>query len=219
MTTVLEGGEWSAARPSCTLSLGKTWYPFYRRLGGPQGRSGRAENLTPHRDSILDHPACSQSLYRLSYPAHRKIFNNNWYVRNYSVIIVKYMLTITGKCNWTLFILWMNNQLHACSLSTWTVYHGTHHQAHICVRISMRKLRCRVKTKVTMNKWKQKYISTLTLHQLPWLTSFWSFHRWYSPEQHQGIRQDSISSNFYILTSHHAIFFSTTQYDDKTFVK
>jgi len=24
----------------------------------------------PHRDSILDHPACSQSLYRLSYPAH-----------------------------------------------------------------------------------------------------------------------------------------------------
>jgi len=27
------------------LSTGKTRYPFYRRLGGPQGRSGRAENL------------------------------------------------------------------------------------------------------------------------------------------------------------------------------
>jgi len=26
---------------------GKTRYPFYRRLGGPQGRSGRAENLVP----------------------------------------------------------------------------------------------------------------------------------------------------------------------------
>jgi len=24
-----------------------TWYPFYRRLDGPQGRSGRAENLVP----------------------------------------------------------------------------------------------------------------------------------------------------------------------------
>ena len=24
---------------------GKTWYPFYRRLGRPQGRSGQAENL------------------------------------------------------------------------------------------------------------------------------------------------------------------------------
>ena len=23
----------------------KTWYPFYKRLGGPQGQSGRAENL------------------------------------------------------------------------------------------------------------------------------------------------------------------------------
>ena len=26
---------------------GKTQYPLYRRLGGPQGRSGRAENLVP----------------------------------------------------------------------------------------------------------------------------------------------------------------------------
>ena len=43
----LEGGEWSAARPGRTLPPGKTRYPFYRRLGGPQGRSGRAENLVP----------------------------------------------------------------------------------------------------------------------------------------------------------------------------
>jgi len=40
-------GELSAARGSRTLPLGKTRYPFYRRLGGPQGRSGRAENLIP----------------------------------------------------------------------------------------------------------------------------------------------------------------------------
>jgi len=38
-------GEWSAARPGRTLPPGKTRYPFYRRLGGPQGRSGRAEDL------------------------------------------------------------------------------------------------------------------------------------------------------------------------------
>jgi len=43
----LEGGEWLAARPGRTLPPGKTRYPFYRRLGGPQGRSGRAENLVP----------------------------------------------------------------------------------------------------------------------------------------------------------------------------
>jgi hypothetical protein len=47
MTAALEGGEWSAARLGRTLPPGKTRYPFYRRLGGPQGRSGRAENLVP----------------------------------------------------------------------------------------------------------------------------------------------------------------------------
>ena len=45
MTMAIEGGEWSAARPGCTLPLGKTRYPFYRRLGGAQGWSGHAENL------------------------------------------------------------------------------------------------------------------------------------------------------------------------------
>jgi len=45
MTAALEGGEWSAARPSRTLPPGRTRYPFYRRLGW--GRSGRAENLVP----------------------------------------------------------------------------------------------------------------------------------------------------------------------------
>jgi len=47
MTAALEGGEWSAVRPGCTLPPGKTRYPLYTRLGGPQGRSVRAENLVP----------------------------------------------------------------------------------------------------------------------------------------------------------------------------
>ena len=47
MTAALEGGEWSAARPGRTLPPGKTRYPLYRRLGGTQGQSGRAENLAP----------------------------------------------------------------------------------------------------------------------------------------------------------------------------
>jgi len=33
--------------PRPPLPPGKTRYPFYRRLGGPQGRFGRAENLVP----------------------------------------------------------------------------------------------------------------------------------------------------------------------------
>ena len=47
MTAALEGAELSAARPGRTLPPGKTRYPFYRRLGRPQGRSGRTENLVP----------------------------------------------------------------------------------------------------------------------------------------------------------------------------
>ena len=47
MTAALEGSEWSAARRGHTLAPEKTQYPFYRRVSGPQGRSGRAENLVP----------------------------------------------------------------------------------------------------------------------------------------------------------------------------
>ena len=47
MTTALEEGERSAARPGRSLPPGKTRYPLDRRLGGPQGRSGRTENLAP----------------------------------------------------------------------------------------------------------------------------------------------------------------------------
>jgi len=38
MTTALEGGGGSASHPGCSLPSGKNRYPFYRRLGGPQGR-------------------------------------------------------------------------------------------------------------------------------------------------------------------------------------
>ena len=61
MTAALEGGEWSAARPSRNLPPGKTRYPLYRRLGGPQGRSGRAENLAPPGfDSLTVQPVVSR---------------------------------------------------------------------------------------------------------------------------------------------------------------
>ena len=59
MTAALEGGEWSAARPGRTLPPGKTLYPFYRRLGGPQGPVWTYGKSRPHRDSILDRPARS----------------------------------------------------------------------------------------------------------------------------------------------------------------
>jgi hypothetical protein len=47
MTTALERGKWSAARPGRTLLPGKTRYPLHRRLGGPQGRSGQVRKSSP----------------------------------------------------------------------------------------------------------------------------------------------------------------------------
>jgi len=47
MTTALEGGEGSASRPGRSLPPGKTRYPLYRRLGGPQGRSRQVPKISP----------------------------------------------------------------------------------------------------------------------------------------------------------------------------
>ena len=68
MTAALQEGEWTAARPGRNLPPGKTRYPFYRRLGGPQGRSGRAEIIAPHRDSIPVHSTRSSALIPTELP-------------------------------------------------------------------------------------------------------------------------------------------------------
>jgi len=70
MIAALEGGEWSAARPGRTLPPGKTRYPLYRRLGGPQGRSGRVESLVSTGIRPRTFQPVVQSIYRLSYWAH-----------------------------------------------------------------------------------------------------------------------------------------------------
>ena len=65
--------EWSASRPGRTLPPGKTRYPLYRRLGGTQGRCGRAENLAPSGFDPRTVQPVAQSLYRLSYLTHISI--------------------------------------------------------------------------------------------------------------------------------------------------
>ena len=70
MTAALKGGEWPAAHPARTLLPGKTRYPFYRRLGRPQSRSGRVENLVPTGIRSRTVQPVAQSLCRLSYRAH-----------------------------------------------------------------------------------------------------------------------------------------------------
>ena len=44
-------------------------YSLYRRLGGPQGRSGRVRKISPFTGiRFADRPARSESLYGLRYP-------------------------------------------------------------------------------------------------------------------------------------------------------
>jgi len=39
-------GEWLASRPGRSLLPGKTQYPLYRGLGGPQGQSGQVRKIS-----------------------------------------------------------------------------------------------------------------------------------------------------------------------------
>jgi hypothetical protein len=43
----LKGGEGSVSHPGRSLPPGRTLYPMYRRLGGPQGRSGQVRKISP----------------------------------------------------------------------------------------------------------------------------------------------------------------------------
>ena len=70
MTAALEGGEWSAARPDRTLPPGKDPIPILEGAGWAPGPVWTGGKSRPHRDSIPDRPARSQSLYRPIYPAH-----------------------------------------------------------------------------------------------------------------------------------------------------
>ena len=70
MTAALEGGEWSAARPGRTLPPGEDPVPILQEAGWAPGPVWTGGKSRPHRDSIPDRPARSQSLYRLSHPAH-----------------------------------------------------------------------------------------------------------------------------------------------------
>ena len=92
------GGEWSAARPGRTLPPGKTRYSFYRRLGGPQDRSGRAENLVPTGIRSRTVQPLAQSLYRLIYRAHHNSFKLHIKLHFISHSFLQFSFNISQFC-------------------------------------------------------------------------------------------------------------------------
>jgi len=75
MTAALEEGEWSASRPA-VLYPGKEPVPILQEAGWAPGLVWTGGKSRTHRDSIPDHPAHSQSLYRVSYRAHYNFICN-----------------------------------------------------------------------------------------------------------------------------------------------
>jgi len=103
MTAALEGGEWSAARPDRTLPPGKDPVPILEEAGWAPGPVWTGGKSRPHRGSIPDRPARSQSLYRLSYLDRMsginttvkntyKLWYNDWQVSRYWVLILYYLI-------------------------------------------------------------------------------------------------------------------------------
>jgi hypothetical protein len=73
MTSALEGGEWSAARPGRNLPP----VPIVQEAGWAPGPVWTgAENLAPTGIRSPDRPARSHSLYRLSYPAQTFMYRS-----------------------------------------------------------------------------------------------------------------------------------------------
>jgi hypothetical protein len=72
----LEGVEGSQSRPGRSLPPGKVRYPLYRRLGGPQGRSGQVRKIpTPPRfDPRTVQPVASRYT---DYATRPNCFNKN----------------------------------------------------------------------------------------------------------------------------------------------
>ena len=77
-----------SSTPGRTLPPGKIRYPFYRRLGGPQGRSGRAENLVPSGIRSRTVQPVAQVLYRLSYRPTLSFYYNQICTINVTTIYI-----------------------------------------------------------------------------------------------------------------------------------
>jgi hypothetical protein len=78
LTLALDGGGWSTPRPSRFTPGKQTRYTLCRRLGGPQGRSGRMRKISPPPGFDLRtvqpvasrYTYCATPVFQLKYYAH-----------------------------------------------------------------------------------------------------------------------------------------------------
>ena len=126
MTTALEGGEGSASRLGRSLPPGKTRYPLYRRLGGTQGRSGQVQKISPPTGiRFPDRPARSQSLYRLSYPAHCVVERFQYFGRTKRKLVLFLETLVATRIQDVIFTLCSRRHEHSGSCIFWIIQNDT----------------------------------------------------------------------------------------------
>jgi len=123
----LEGDEGSASRPGCSLPPGKTQYPLYRRLGGPQGRSGQVRKISPPPgfDPWTIQPIGSLYTDYATQPTLHTVVSSNSHTSIPSPTTVGQENLVKGKCLYpSPIVAWLSVPLCSsgwCSLSTMSV--------------------------------------------------------------------------------------------------
>jgi hypothetical protein len=89
----------SGSRPGHNLPPGKTRYPLYRRVGGPQGQCAQVRKISPPTGiRSLDPPARRQSLYQLRYSAHKSVHLVGFITKKFVTMQNGHMLRCTVIC-------------------------------------------------------------------------------------------------------------------------
>jgi hypothetical protein len=102
---------------------GKTRYPLYRRLDGPQGRSGQVRKMSPPTGiRSPDRPARSESLYQLSYSGQREIAGIYFKVCN---ILILVLVCIVSPASFTMHMQvfcypYLNHVCRCLSTEVWS---------------------------------------------------------------------------------------------------
>jgi len=132
MTNGTRRGEGSGSRPGRSLAPGKTRYPLYRRLGGPQGRSGQVRKISPppgFDPQTVQPVACRYTDYATRPTSFIRPLckTNSRYTRN--VMTYQHVLNSSCKGLMIFFSLWLCDptRVMASSFVRFLDHTTTHH--------------------------------------------------------------------------------------------
>jgi hypothetical protein len=122
MTTALEGGEWSASRPGRNSPPGKSRYHLFRRLGGPQDRSGQVRKISPPTGiRSPDRPARSSVTIATELPGPYNPFSPSGFF-TFSSLITKNVLHYSHKVHFSVLQGSQNKQRWSLYSVNWLVF-------------------------------------------------------------------------------------------------